>query len=241
MRKVLLIILIMCLFISCSVDLNRKICITIDIPNHPWEIAGNKLWYTLKWTDGNTIYTRYLDKTTRNIKLYSANNRTVLIALYPMGTLNPFGGYYSPNNESTHVLLSQQDGVLIASFLRLEPYCRTILNVQAIKNEIDQLGIDYRLIDYSTLLTDLSKQAVKKSSFKILERQTIENLVIPSGLYISENKKEATFYIWKNQKDKLLVTPGWHRYYNFEKDIELKIFCDAETKKITTFLESGLL
>ena len=195
MRKVIVIFSILLLFCSCSYDLNEKVCLVISIPPHPWEIGGTPLWYTLKWTDGNEVRTRYVDVDERQIKVYSKASQTVMIALYPLGRLNPFGGYYLPFSKNTHIQVSQQTGVLVSELLKLDKFCRVTINFKAIKDKMNSLTTDYRLIDYSKLKEDLNNNSVDNNSFKVLEKSTIENLIIPSGLYTSENILDGNFFI----------------------------------------------
>jgi len=241
MKVFIVIFSILLLFCSCSYDINEKVCLSISIPSHPWEIGGNSLWYTLKWTDGNEIKTRYVSENERQIKVYSKASQTVLVALYPLGRLNPFGGYYLPFSKSTNVKVSQQTGVIVSQFLTLDEYCRASINFKAIKDKISSLTFDYRLIDYTRLKKDLNNNEVNNNSFKILKKSTLRNCIIPSGLYTSENIMDGTFFIYNNKIPELTITPGWHCYYNFEKQIEFKVYVDSEDEKITTYLRSGIL
>jgi len=241
MRVFIVILSVLLLFCSCSYDVNEKICLYVSIPPHPWEIGGKPLWYTLKWTDGNEIKTRYIDENERQIKVYSKASQTVMIALYPLGRLNPFGGYYLPFSKSNHVQVSQQVGVLVSQFLTLDEFCRQSINFEAIKDKIDLLTNDVRLINFIKLKKDLNKNEVDNNSFKVLKEMTLYNCIIPSGLYTSENIFDGNFFIPENKIPKLTVTPGWHCYYNFEKEIEFKVYVDSENEKITTFLRSGVL
>ena len=241
MRVFIVILSVIFLFCSCSFDVNEKVCLSISIPTHPWEIGGTPLWYTLKWTDGNEIKTRYIDGNERQIKIYSKASQTVMIALYPLGRLNPFGGYYLPFSKSKNVQVSQQVGVLVSQFLSLDEFCRASINFKAIKDKIDSLTNDVRLINYSNLKKDLNMNEVNNKSFNLLKKMTLYNCIIPSGLYTCENIIDENFFISENKIPKLVVTPGCHCYYNFEKEIEFKVYVDSENKKITTSLRSGVL
>jgi len=241
MRVFVVIFCVLILVCSCSYDINEKVCLSISIPPHPWEVGGTSLWYTLKWTDGNKVKIRYIDNNERQIKIYTKASQTVMVALYPLGRLNPFGGFYLPFSKDTHIQVSQQTGVLVSQFIQLDEFCRVSINFKAIKEKLDLLTTDYRLIDFDILKIDLNNDEVDNNSFKVLNKGTIENCIIPSGLYISENVIDGNFFILENKIPKLTITPGWHCYYNFEKQIEFKVYFDSKTGKIITFLRAGIL
>ena len=78
------------LLVSCS-HVQPKRTVSFRIPQHPWEsVSGKKLWYTLRWTDGDTVSSVHLSQEERSVTVEANPGRTVLAVAYPLGDMSPF-------------------------------------------------------------------------------------------------------------------------------------------------------
>lgn len=222
------VVVVLVSLVSCSmVEPTRRI--TVTIPTHPWEIAsGQNLWYTLKWTCGNEITSMHISAHERVISIDVPVGETVLVAAYPLGDMSPFGGAITPLDENPRLMLSQNDGALVAELMNVDRSVTHQLNYTRLREGILKSIEDFRCIDRFTVLRDLQNGELADTSIRISDVFEVPSFVIPNGIWTSEFICDASFVVWENLASPVRLPEGVFRYLNPEMDRILVLVVDSK-------------
>lgn len=213
--------------VSCSmVSTTRRV--TVTIPTHPWEVVtGQRLWYTLKWTDGSNLNCMHVSSEERVIDIHVPVGETVLIAAYPLGDMRPFGGAITPVDASSRIMLSQNDGALVSELMDLDASVTHQLNFGRLKDEMLVHTDDFRCLDLFAILRDLQNGQLDQSSIHEVPKFSIDPFMVPNGIWTSEFIGDASFVVTENITRHTQLPEGVSRYLNPEMERVLVLVVDA--------------
>ena len=221
--------IILSLFLlSCSqVSLKRKVRLTI--PQHPWEkITGKKMWYTLRWTDGDGLKTLHINQDQRSVTIEVETGRTVLAVAYPLGEMSPFGSALTPDDKRAELVLNQEEGYLVSLLSDLDPDMTGTLNYGLILDSILEKTSDIRKIDDVSLLRDIQNGELTKQSFKLAQTHEVGPFALSNGVWESEFLRDPGIVVQESMADKILLPAGVFRYLNTEDNMVLVLIVDRE-------------
>ncbi len=227
-KKIILpFIVISFLLCSCSFNMNRMITVRLA-EEHLWEyIEGKQMWYSLVYYDGESIKTITLGMQTRELSVSVRSGKTCVFAAYPLDSLEPVGGVYTPSEER-EVSLSFAEGRIADLLLDVVRYAPALID------SFYYEGFRKHLIDdfdedklYQAFLDGtLSPSSVAKSKhFDV----TVDN--IPDGRYIGERDCDPVFDYKQGESIKVSLIPGIHRFYNAQKKLVhvIALYSDGKT------------
>ena len=213
---------------SCShVTMKRKVVFTI--PTHPWEkISGKRMWYTLKWTDGEELKTIHINQDQRSVSVEVETGRTVLAVAYPLGDMSPFGGAISPDENKTELVLTQEEGYLVSLLSDLDPDMVGELNYGLILEGILEKTDDIRKIDDVSLLRDIQNGDLTQQTIKSCESHTVGPFALSNGMWESEFLRDPCIVVQESMASEITMPAGVFRYLNVEDNMVLVLIVDRE-------------
>ena len=230
MRKnfVLLIVVAAVLILpSCSNVVTRR-TVEIEIPSHPWEKAsGTRLWYTLKWTDGPDVRALYIGPEQRRVKLEIPSGETVIIAAYPLGELNPFGGAVTSLDNSPTLVLSQNEGPLADELLSLDREVTRELNYGLLLENMLKKCDDLRQIGRISVIRDMQNRQLRDTSIKVVSLFGIDAFTLPNGIWTSEYLRDPDLIVTDNTAGPLELPEGVFHFLNTDLDRILVLIVDS--------------
>ncbi len=223
---------------SCSVaHPDRRIEVTI--PEHPWETFGGvRLWYTLKWTYGDSVQTLHVPADVRTVAISVPVGETVLVAAYPLGELSPFGGCVTPLIPNMSLVLSQNEGAIVGELLDIDRIVTRRLNYGYMKDRMLSKTDDLRLVDKVSLLRDLQNGELLASSIKVHAAFGVDSFALPNGIWISEFLRDSSIVAMEGLSGDLQLPEGVYRYLNPEMGRELVIIVDSGGQSYTYLRQS---
>ncbi|NCB02190.1 MAG: hypothetical protein EOM67_08500 [Spirochaetia bacterium] len=242
MNKVLLALLIITLFLT-SGCLDTQITHVVIREDHPWEIAsGRRMWHTLRYNVGKQVETLHLSVGVREVTLLLPLHYTHIFALYPLGSNSPLGGGLTPLRKEEKVYLSQREGALTDTLLRIVPTWSEIvshLNYDKIVGDILTFPSSYK-IDYRTLVKDLVEGNYDVSRYNYQNTYEASFDTLPSGRYVSDSPNCPSFY--KSEYRTVVLDsliPGVYNFYH----VDLKMMCtllvpDDKNTKPTYYMKA---
>jgi hypothetical protein len=233
-------LLFLALASSCSqVSTKRKIVLTI--PTHPWEkITGKRMWYTLKWTDGEELKTIHINQEQRSISVEVETGKTVLAVAYPLGDMSPFGAALTPDESKTEIVLTQEEGYLVSLLSDLDPDMVGELNYGLILNSILEKTKDVRKIDDVSLLRDIQNGDLTELSLKICEAYTVGPFALSNGIWESEFLRDPCIVVQESMAEQINLPAGVFRYLNNEDNMVLVLIVDREGN-FYSYLKTSML
>lgn len=221
-------LLSLALVFSCShVRLKRKVRLTI--PRHPWEsITGKKMWYTLRWTDGDGLKTLHVNQDQRSVTIEVETGRTVLAVAYPLGDMSPFGAAISPDDIRTELVLTQEEGYLVSLLSDLDPDMIGQLNYSLILDCIAEKTDDIRKIDDVSFLRDIQNGDLTDSTFKVCESFEVGPFALSNGIWESEFLRDPGIVVQDSMASPVTLPAGVFRYLNTEENMVLVLIVDRE-------------
>ncbi len=212
---------------SCSIEHPDRL-IEVTIPDHPWELfCGVRLWYTLKWTYGKSIRSLYVSPDERKVSICVPAGETVLVAAYPLGEMNPFGGAVTPLDPSGDLVLSQNDGSVVGELLDVDRVVTMRLNYRALSSVMGNKADDLRLVEKVSLLRDLQNGELTAASIKPTALFGVDSFSMPNGLWVSEYFRDSSLVVTDGMSGDLQLPEGVFRYLNVEMGRELVIVVDS--------------
>ena len=229
MRKIIFAVLLatVVLLASCSQGVCRR-AVEIVIPPHPWEKAsGKKLWYTLRWTDSSGVRSLYIGPEQRSVSLDVPVGETVIVAAFPLGELNPFGGAVTPSDESGTLTLSQNEGVFANELLSLDREVTRELNYSLLVDNMLKKCNDLRQIGKISVIRDIQNRQLHDASIKPVSLFGIEPFAVPEGIWTSEYLRDSDLVVTDGSASPLELPEGVFRYLNTELDRVLVLIVDS--------------
>ena len=215
------------LLCSCSQGMYRR-TVEVVIPPHPWEKAsGKNLWYTLRWTDSSGVRSLYVGPEQRSVSLDVPVGETVIVAAYPLGELNPFGGAVCPPDESRVLVLSQNEGVFANELLSLDREVTRELNYGLLVDDMLKKCDDLRQIGKVSVIRDIQNRQLHDASIKPVSLFGIEPFAVPDGIWTSEFLRDPDLIVTDGTAGPLELPEGVFRYLNTELDRVLVLIVDS--------------
>ncbi len=229
MRKIFIAVIIaaVVLLCSCSQGMYSR-TVEVVIPPHPWEKAsGKNLWYTLRWTDSSGVRSLYVGPEQRSVSLDVPIGETVIVAAYPLGELNPFGGAVCPPEESQTLVLSQNEGVFANELLSLDREVTKELNYGLLVDNMLKKCDDLRQIGKVSVIRDIQNRQLHDASIKAVSLFGIEPFAVPDGIWTSEFLRDPDLVVSDGTAGPLELPEGVFRYLNAELDRVLVLIVDS--------------
>lgn len=230
MKTLICIILIFLSLSSCSLELWRTVEVRI-VEHHQFEEASGKLmWYELRYFNGREIVNARLAPGTSRFSIRVLAGRTCPIAVVPLGILSPYGGFYSPGDDT--VFISSLEG----------PFASLLVNAASYRPDaVSELSIpwlrkigDFSTINQSEFLNSLYRGSLSYDSLEYskLYHPIIES--IPSGYWISDSSRANSFQIRKSgDSARLSLFTGSYCFWNKERELLLTVVIDEEGRFYT--------
>ena len=226
-RIILPLIVISFLLCSCSFNTDRMITVRLS-EEHLWEYyEGKPMWYSLSYYDGESIKSVTLGTQTRSITLPVRNGKTCVFAAYPLDSLDPMGGVYTPG-KSSEVSLSFKEGRIADLLLDVVRYSPSLVDSfyyegfrKHITDDFDEDRLYQAFLDGT-----LSSSSVTKSKYFDV---AVDN--IPDGRYIGEMDWDPVFDYEHGKDITFSLIPGIHRFYNMQRKLVhvIALYSDGKT------------
>lgn len=228
-----LILFTLLLLLGCSSNPLDEVVLTVVINEpHPWQqITHKPLWKTLVYSKGNQVVQEHLSASAQTTTVVVPRGKTSVLCAYPLGSLVPWGGFYTPGSSKI-IYLTQREGVL--ANLLVESWT---LNPQALGSiDASTLGMlvgDGRLVDQHHLVMGLLDGSLRSPKF--LKPLTVTLSDLPDGRWVSELAGGSSFYLLWGEEVTISVGDGTIRWLNKERGLCLALQVDlAEKRSIVT-------
>ena len=207
--------------------MKRKVVLTI--PEHPWEIiSGKRLWYTLRWTDGDSLETLHLSQDERSVTLEIVPGRTVFALAYPLGDMGPFAAIIGPQSRGREFLMNQEDGFLASMMIDLDLDVLGMLNYSTIYEQAHKKTSDVRELEDVALLRDIQNGELSDSSFKVCGSHVVGPFAVSNGIWESEFLRDPGIVADEGIGGPLTLPAGVFRFLNVESDMILVLIVDRD-------------
>ncbi len=222
-RTVVFTLSVLC-FSGCTGTLPSR-TVSIVIPDHPWEGGDvEKLWYSLQWTDGGAINTRFVGNGVRNVELKVPLGANIVVCAYPLDDLLPFGALIGPEVSAAAVVLDQDSGFLADLLLGLDSRVACSVDFPLLQKYAEQSTSDFRLLDSDVLVTDILNGKLSQKSFRVLESIEVTDLLFYPGIWESESVHENALAVGADGvAPDLELGLGVHRYLCVDRELEIRI------------------
>lgn len=223
MKRIFLLLLVTLLLLS-SCSLERKIKISVSLYSElTWEeVTGEPMWYLVKYFDGESVKTKYLGKDEKKFSLLVSPTSLSVFALYPLGNLSPFGGFYERGNEKKVYLLPEYGyfaSMLIDAALVM-PHSINELSVSSIKKDYPDLGI----INRESFLSSLYQGQLEERKIKLSKLYKVPLDGVLKGYWISLFSHNYSFVLASGNEDLTLsLFPGVWYYLCVERKMILEV------------------
>lgn len=229
MKKYRFAVIFLCLlllFTDCS-EFSGTRKIIVVIPEHPWEkYAHVKLWYNLTWQGIDGLETVYIDQHTREVEICIPVGRTVFICAYPLGEMRAFGCVVTPYDKYSVFEMNQNDGYLSDLLLNTDVKAASEVNWYKLHEVAQSQTTDFRTIDDIVLVKNVLNGTLEKSSVVSREKITVPSFAAPGGTWISESVFDSRIIFAGNESPELILPYGVNRFYNYERNLELRVVID---------------
>ena len=194
----------------------------------PWEEeSGKEMWYKVKWFDGDRVETVYMDRGVWSIKLKADRDSVMVFAFYPLGDMEPLGGFWEPG-DNNKVWLSPEDGFFADMLIRASetypsPVSKT--SIKRIKERIPDLGAINRVSFISSLL----EGKINDNEIELYKKYRVPLDGVPKGKWVSLYSHSQSISV-SDVFDPGTVSlfPGVYHYRNFNRDLMLTVTLDEK-------------
>ena len=231
-------VLILCLatLASCSFKPARSISVELD-GEHLWEYyAAEPMWYTLTWYDGHEVDSRTLGKGQRRTVVEIEQGSTCVFVAYPLDSLRPMGGVYSPG-DGDHVSLDYGQGRLAELLLDVVDYNASLvedLDYGRLKAMLPQDWDDDAL--YAAFLDG----SLGQKTIAGRPSHDVELTGLLSGHYFSEYDEGPSFDFVFGDSLTLSLDVGIHRFYNMAEGFVhvVAVYPEGESSSYSYLMDS---
>ena len=194
----------------------------------PWEeVSGKEMWYKVKWFDGDRVETVYMDRGVWSIKLKADRDSVMVFAFYPLGDMEPLGGFWEPG-DNNKVWLSPEDGFFADMLIRASetypsPVSKT--SIKRIKERIPDLGAINRV----SFLSSLLEGKINDNEIELYKKYRVPLDGVPKGKWVSLYSHSQSISV-SDVFDPGTVSlfPGVYHYINFNRDLMLTVTLDEK-------------
>ena len=209
-------IIMIMIITSCSFSFWKEVTVTIE--PHPFEEAsGHGMWYIVRYFNGKEVISETLSPWTRNFRIRILAGGLRPIAVYPLGSLSPLGGFYEPGSGS--VVLKSADG----------PFASLLINASEYRPEaVSSLSIswlrrrywDLSIIDQESFLQSLFDGTVSYEKIELSKLFHPSLEMLPSGHWISDSDRADSFTISSSGEAlKMPLFSGSYSFWNMERSL----------------------
>ena len=227
MKKISFYLTLVVLLSSCT--FSPPITLTVSpYFDTPWEeVSGKEMWYKVKWFDGDRVETVYMDRGVWSIKVKADRDSVMVFAFYPLGDMEPLGGFWEPG-DNNKVWLSPEDGffadmLISASETYPSPVSKT--NIKRIKERIPDLGAINRV----SFLSSLLEGKINDNEIELYKKYRVPLDGVPKGKWVSLYSHSQSISV-SDVFDPGTVSlfPGVYHYINFNRDLMLTVTLDEK-------------
>ena len=194
----------------------------------PWEeVSGKEMWYKVKWFDGDRVETVYMDRGVWSIKVKADRDSVMVFAFYPLGDMEPLGGFWEPG-DNNKVWLSPEDGFFADMLIRASetypsPVSKT--SIKRIKERIPDLGAINRV----SFLSSLLEGKINDNEIELYKKYRVPLDGVPKGKWVSLYSHSQSISV-SDVFDPGTVSlfPGVYHYINFNRDLMLTVTLDEK-------------
>lgn len=227
MKKISFYLTLVVLLSSCT--FSPPITLTVSpYFDTPWEeVSGKEMWYKVKWFDGDRVETVYMDRGVWSIKLKADRDSVMVFAFYPLGDMEPLGGFWEPG-DNNKVWLSPEDGFFADMLIRAsETYPSTVskTSIKRIKERIPDLGAINRV----SFLSSLLEGKINDNEIELYKKYRVPLDGVPKGKWVSLYSHSQSISV-SDVFDPGTVSlfPGVYHYINFNRDLMLTVTLDEK-------------
>ena len=227
MKKISFYLTLVVLLSSCT--FSPPITLTVSpYFDTPWEeVSGKEMWYKVKWFDGDRVETVYMDRGVWSIKLKADRDSVMVFAFYPLGDMEPLGGFWEPG-DNNKVWLSPEDGFFADMLIRASetypsPVSKT--SIKRIKERIPDLGAINRV----SFLSSLLEGKINDNEIELYKKYRVPLDGVPKGKWVSLYSHSQSISV-SDVFDPGTVSlfPGVYHYINFNRDLMLTVTLDEK-------------
>ena len=194
----------------------------------PWEeVSGKEMWYKVKWFDGDRVETVYMDRGVWSIKVKADRDSVMVFAFYPLGDMEPLGGFWEPG-DNNKVWLSPEDSFFADMLIRASetypsPVSKT--SIKRIKERIPDLGAINRV----SFLSSLLEGKINDNEIELYKKYRVPLDGVPKGKWVSLYSHSQSISV-SDVFDPGTVSlfPGVYHYINFNRDLMLTVTLDEK-------------
>ena len=227
MKKISFYLTLVVLLSSCT--FSPPITLTVSpYFDTPWEeVSGKEMWYKVKWFDGDRVETVYMDRGVWSIKVKADRDSVMVFAFYPLGDMEPLGGFWEPG-DNNKVWLSPEDGFFADMLIRASetypsPVSKT--SIKRIKERIPDLGAINRV----SFLSSLLEGKINDNEIELYKKYRVPLDGVPKGKWVSLYSHSQSISV-SDVFDPGTVSlfPGVYHYINFKRDLMLTVTLDEK-------------
>ena len=227
MKKISFYLTLVVLLSSCT--FSPPITLTVSpYFDTPWEeVSGKEMWYKVKWFDGDRVETVYMDRGVWSIKVKADRDSVMVFAFYPLGDMEPLGGFWEPG-DNNKVWLSPEDGFFADMLIRASetypsPVSKT--SIKRIKERIPDLGAINRV----SFLSSLLEGKINDNEIELYKKYRVPLDGVPKGKWVSIYSHSQSISV-SDVFDPGTVSlfPGVYHYINFNRDLMLTVTLDEK-------------
>ena len=227
MKKISFYLTLVVLLSSCT--FSPSITLTVSpYFDTPWEeVSGKEMWYKVKWFDGDRVETVYMDRGVWSIKVKADRDSVMVFAFYPLGDMEPLGGFWEPGYNNK-VWLSPEDGFFADMLIRASetypsPVSKT--SIKRIKERIPDLGAINRV----SFLSSLLEGKINDNEIELYKKYRVPLDGVPKGKWVSLYSHSQSISV-SDVFDPGTVSlfPGVYHYINFNRDLMLTVTLDEK-------------
>ncbi len=222
MSRIFFIIPVFLLLVSCTADIRKDITVSL-FEDLTWEqVTGKPMWYKIRYFDGESVNTRYLGNDEKKSTFSVIPSSLSVFALYPLGTLSPFGGFWE-EGEGTTVYLDSATGYFASMLLdaaETMPQAVSEVSVRAIMKKNPDLGA----LNRTEFLSRLFQGTLSSGKLSLSRKYSVPLDSVLSGYWVSLFSHQSSFTLrGKGDGRTLSLLPGIWYYLNTERDMILEI------------------
>ncbi len=210
------------LFVSCSGEIKTSVTVSL-YEELTWEqVTGESMWYKLRYFDGESVHTEYLGYDEKSISVKVSPSSLSVFALYPLGTLSPFGGFFDGGDEENVYLLSEWGyfAAMLIDAAETFPEGVARLNIGAVKRDNTDLGA----INREVFLSSLFEGSLSKKTITLSKKFNVPLEGVLSGYWVSLFSHSTSFTLSSTgDKETLSLLPGVWYYLNCDRSMILEI------------------
>jgi hypothetical protein len=203
--KIIIIIVVAGLFLSCEFISNTHKITVIFSEKSPWETALDKdVWYLLRWNDPALgICEKYIPAGTGKSVVEVEKGGMIVFAAYPAGNGTPLGAFVTTDNtnghKNTEAVLTYLRGSAAEILLRAESFFTGIIygvNAEKLSCTLKEVGEgDSWRVEKNELFWAILQRTLGNDSVKKLDLFNLELYAIPEGFWISDTPLKSGFRV----------------------------------------------